>query len=617
MLRTHRPSRKASFIATCFLVAALLLAMGAVPVAVQAAEAPVMQSVTPTQGQVGSTVYVRGANFGGLSLNSKLYFNGVAVPYPKIINWTDTLITATVPDGATTGPVLVTTANGSSNTDVTYTVTAEPAPGAPAISALFPNTGPVGTGVLITGTSFGTDGVVTFNNVVATTGTWSNTAIVTSVPEGATTGPVVVTTSAGASNGVTFTVTAGPAQTWYLAEGSTAHGFDTYVLMANPNVAAATVTVVYNTSRGRIPRTLPITVPADSRVTLHVSDDVPNVEVSTVLQASVPIVAERAVYWNDRIEGTDSIGVTSAAKTWYLAEGCTAHGFETWLLIQNPGTQTANVAVTYMTSNGVINKPVFAVAGGQRYTIDVGRDVGFCDVSTKVTSDQDIVCERSMYWDARRGGHDSIGTTSASKTWYLAEGSTAWGFTTWLLLQNPAEDKSAKVNVTYMTKFGPAYEPAFTMGPGSRKTIRVNDSIADEDTSIMVDSDNEVIAERAMYWDNGTGKAGHDTVGAPAPATNVYLGEGSTAWGFEMFLCIQNPSDQDATVSVTYMTPNGPVNTPNRVVGANSRLTVDVNQECLNVDASIKVQSATPIMAERAMYWHDKGGGHVSIGWNQ
>ena len=440
MLRTHRPSRKASFIATCFLVAALLLAMGAVPVAVQAAEAPVMQSVTPTQGQVGSTVYVRGANFGGLSLNSKLYFNGVAVPYPKIINWTDTLITATVPDGATTGPVLVTTANGSSNTDVTYTVTAEPAPGAPAISALFPNTGPVGTPVLITGTSFGTDGVVTFNNVVATTGTWSNTAIVTSVPEGATTGPVVVTTSAGASNGVTFTVTAGPAQTWYLAEGSTAHGFDTYVLMANPNVAAATVTVVYNTSRGRIPRTLPITVPADSRVTLHVSDDVPNVEVSTVLQASVPIVAERAVYWNDRIEGTDSIGVTSAAKTWYLAEGCTAHGFETWLLIQNPGTQTANVAVTYMTSNGVINKPVFAVAGGQRYTIDVGRDVGFCDVSTKVTSDQDIVCERSMYWDARRGGHDSTGTTSASKTWYLAEGSTAWGFTTWLLLQNPAED---------------------------------------------------------------------------------------------------------------------------------------------------------------------------------
>jgi hypothetical protein len=591
----------------------MLLVLGVMPAAVQADEAPVMQSVTPTQGPVGTTVYVRGAHFGeSLSQNSKLYFNGVAVPYPKIINWTDTLITATVPDGATTGPVVVTTANGSSNADVTFTVT-----DTPEISAIYPSTGPVGTTVLITGTSFGTDGVVTFNNVVATTGTWSGTAIVTTVPEGATTGPVVVTTSAGASNGVTFTVTAGPAQTWYLAEGSTAHGFDTYVLMANPNAAAATVNVIYNTSRGRIPRTLPITVPASSRVTLHVTEDVPNVDVSTTLQSNVPIVAERAVYWNDRIEGTDSIGVTAASKTWYLAEGSTAFGFETWVLIQNPGTAAANVDVTYMTSKGIVKKPTFPVAAGQRYTIDVGKDVGFCDVSTKVESDQDIVCERSMYWDSRRGGHDSIGVTSPSKTWYLAEGSTAWGFTTYLLIQNPSEDKSATVNVTYMTKFGPAHEPTFTMGPGSRKTIRVNDSIADEDTSIMVDSDNEVIAERAMYWDNGTGKAGHDTVGVPAPATNIYLGEGSTAWGFETFLCIQNPSSQDAVVSVTYMTPNGPVNTPNRVVGANSRLTVDVSQECPNVDASIKVQSATPIMAERAMYWHDRGGGHVSIGWNQ
>lgn len=610
MLRTSRSLRTTSVLAACFLALALLLVMGVVSAA--ADPAPIMQSVTPTQGPVGTTVVVRGWDFGDSPSGSTLTFNGVAVPYPDITSWAANTITAQVPEGATTGPVVVTTANGPSNADVTFTVS-----GAPEISALYPSTGPVGTRVLITGTSFGTEGDVTFNNVAATTSTWSDTVIVATVPGGATTGPVVVTTSAGASNGVTFTVTAGPAQTWYLAEGSTAHGFDTYVLMANPSVSAATVNIIYNTSRGRIPRTLPITIPASSRVTLHVSDDVPNVDVSTILQSNVPVVAERAVYWNDRIEGTDSIGVTAASKTWYLAEGSTAFGFETWVLIQNPGTAAANVDVTYMTSKGIVKKPTFPVAAGQRYTIDVGKDVGFCDVSTKVESDQDIICERSMYWDSRRGGHDSVGVTSPGKTWYLAEGSTAWGFTTYLLIQNPAEDKSATVNVTYMTKFGPAHEPTFTMGPGSRKTIRVNDSVTDEDTSIMVDSDNEVIAERAMYWDNGTGKAGHDTVGVPAPATNVYLGEGSTAWGFETFLCIQNPSNQDATVSVTYMTPNGPVSTPNRIVGANSRLTVDVGQECPDVDVSIKVQSATPIMAERAMYWHNRGGGHVSIGWNQ
>ena len=612
MLRAVSPFRKAFFLTACLLVVALVIAFGVGPEGAKAANPPVIQNMFPTQGQVGSIVIITGGNFQTVGIVT--FNNVIALP----ITWTTTTIVTRVPQGVTTGPVKVTTVNGGSN-EVTFTVTATPPLGAPQITAVVPNTGPAGTPVVITGTDFQTAGIVTFNNVVAAPVAWSNTLIVTTVPQGATTGPVVVTTVLGSSNGVTFTVTGPltPAQTWYLAEGSTAYGFDTYVLMANPNAAAATVTVVYNTSLGRIPRPLPVTVPADSRVTLHVSDDVPNVDVSTTLRASVPIVAERAVYWNDRIEGTDSIGVTAGSKTWYLAEGSTAHGFETWVLIQNPGTAAANVNVTYMTSKGIVKKPAFPVAAGQRYTIDVGRDVGFCDVSTKVESDQDIICERSMYWDARRGGHDSIGVTSPGKTWYLAEGSTAWGFTTWLLLQNPAEDKSAKVNVTYMTKFGPVYEPDFTMGPGSRKTIRVNDSIADEDTSIMVDSDNEVIAERAMYWDNGTGKAGHDTVGVPAPATNVYLGEGSTAWGFETFLSVQNPSSQDAVVSVTYMTPNGPVNTPNRVVGANSRLTVDVNEECPNVDASIKVQSATPIMAERAMYWHDKGGGHVSIGWNQ
>ncbi|MBK5092901.1 MAG: IPT/TIG domain-containing protein, partial [Actinobacteria bacterium] len=380
MLRTSSSLRKASVFAACFLAVALLLAVGAVPAA--AAEKPIMQSVTPTQGQAGDTVYVSGWEFGASPSGSTLTFNGVVVPYPKISYWADNLIVATVPDGATTGPVVVTTAEGPSNTDVI------------------------------------------------------------------------------------FTITAGPAQTWYLAEGSTLHGFDTYVLMANPNASAATVNVVYNTNLGRIPRPVPITVPANSRVTLHVSNDVPNVEVSTILQASVPIVAERAVYWNDRIEGTDSIGVTAGSKTWYLAEGSTSHGFETWVLIQNPGTAEANVTVTYMTSNGIVKKPTFPVAAGQRYTIDVGRDVGFCDVSTKVESDQDIVCERSMYWDARRGGHDSIGVTSPSRTWYLAEGSTAWGFETYLLIQNPSETKPASVNVTYMTRFGPAYEPAFIMGPG-------------------------------------------------------------------------------------------------------------------------------------------------------
>ncbi|MBU4218468.1 MAG: IPT/TIG domain-containing protein [Actinobacteria bacterium] len=283
---------------------------------------------------------------------------------------------------------------------------------APQIDNLFPDRGPVGTPVAINGSDFGgiqLTGTVTFNGVPATTiPAWYDANILALVPEGATTGPVVVTNAIGLeSNGVVFEVTAVPRpdQTWYLAEGCTAYGFDTYVLMENTTDVDATVNITYNTTQyGSMPRSQPVNVPPNSRVTLHVNEEVPNVDVSTEIRSSQKIVCERAMYWNERIDGHDSIGVTQPAGTWYLAEGCTLEGFETWVLIQNPGQNNASIDVTYMTSNGTIEKDNFIVRAGQRFTIDVARDVGACDVSTKVESDQPIICERSMYWDGRRGG---------------------------------------------------------------------------------------------------------------------------------------------------------------------------------------------------------------------
>jgi len=615
-IRVRKQGRSAGTITRAsilILVLALLTTVAAVPAL--AAGEPVIGNLIPPRGPVGTTVLIQGNHFGELEKTSSLTFNDVKA-HPT--NWTDNAIITPVPSGAKTGPVVVTTEDGTSNTDEIFTVTTTPA-NAPQITSLIPTLGPAGTPVSINGSNFGTvDGTVTFNGVPSTTIlAWTDTYILALVPAGASTGPVVVTTALGSSNGVTFTVTGGPAppaQTWYLAEGCTAYGFETYVLIANTTATDASVSIVYNTSLGRIPRPTSIAVPANSRVTIRLNDEVPNVSVSTTLAASVPVVCERAMYWNDRIEGTDSIGVTSAGKSWYLAEGSTANGFETWVLIQNPGTATATVNVTYMTSGGAIKKQPFTVAGGDRYTVEVAKDVVDPDVSTLVESDQDIIAERSMYWDNRRGGHDSIGVMKGSKTWDLAEGSTAWGYQTWLLLQNPG-DKSAKIDVTYMTTGGPIEQPQFVMAPKTRKSILVNGQVPANDTSIEVESDQEVIAERAMYWDNGTGKAGHDTVGVTAPRRVVYLAEGSTAWGFHTFLCIQNPNNEDTEVSITYMTDTGPVVAASREVKGNSRITVDVNKDLPGRDTSIMVQASVPIMAERAMYWNEGGAGHVSIGW--
>jgi len=79
----------------------------------------------------------------------------------------------------------------------------------PVISSVTPSLGPSGTTVTIKGINFGfTQGTSTlnFNGVPATPTTWTDKSIVSTVPPFASTGPIVVTVSGVASNGVVFAI---------------------------------------------------------------------------------------------------------------------------------------------------------------------------------------------------------------------------------------------------------------------------------------------------------------------------------------------------------------------------------------------------------------------------
>ncbi|RZK26804.1 MAG: hypothetical protein EOO63_14250, partial [Hymenobacter sp.] len=80
---------------------------------------------------------------------------------------------------------------------------------APAISGFAPASGPVGTSVTITGAYFTGSSTVAFNGVAAASVAATNTnTLVATVPSGATTGPIVVSTSGGtATSAAPFTVT--------------------------------------------------------------------------------------------------------------------------------------------------------------------------------------------------------------------------------------------------------------------------------------------------------------------------------------------------------------------------------------------------------------------------
>jgi len=93
--------------------------------------APAITGFNPTSGDVGTVVDVSGSGFSGASA---VTFNNVAASQFTVVS--DTRITATVPSGATTGRIRVTTAGGTATSATDFTVTTPPPPASPYRDAI-------------------------------------------------------------------------------------------------------------------------------------------------------------------------------------------------------------------------------------------------------------------------------------------------------------------------------------------------------------------------------------------------------------------------------------------------------------------------------------------------
>ena len=147
---------------------------------------------------VGATVVILGTNLTGAT---KVTFNGISAKFTVV---SANEITATVPTGATTGTVTVVTPSGTLKTIVIFYVN-----GAPQIKSFTPKKGPVGTVVTINGVGLTQTSGVTFDGVAASAFTVdSDTKMTATVPTGAKTGKIAVTTPGGTATSTTsFTVT--------------------------------------------------------------------------------------------------------------------------------------------------------------------------------------------------------------------------------------------------------------------------------------------------------------------------------------------------------------------------------------------------------------------------
>jgi hypothetical protein len=208
---------------------------------------------------------------------------------------------------------------------------------------------------------------------------------------------------------------AAPATTWLFAEGSSNAFFDTFLLLANPGSAPATVDVAYLRDTGG-PVTRTYTVPAGARFTVFV-DDVPGLAGTSYgmrVTADLPVVAERAMYWAggffDYYEGHASAGATAPGSRWILAESEVAATPAapvqpaSFALIANTGTSPASLRVRTLPEAGGIPRDsgVIQLAAGARATVPLSDLLATGQFGVEVIEDGtatgSLIVEGAIYW---------------------------------------------------------------------------------------------------------------------------------------------------------------------------------------------------------------------------
>jgi autotransporter-associated beta strand protein len=199
---------------------------------------------------------------------------------------------------------------------------------------------------------------------------------------------------------------------WFLAEGATGTFFETFILIANTHTADIEATLTFFPATG-VPVEKKKMVPARGRITVNVETEDPSltdVAVATQVTSLVPrLIVERAQYWpltpDLWHESHNSFGVTAPGTRWGLAEGRAGgpENYQTYLLLANPGTTDAEATVLFLRESGAPLSKTIAVPAQTRVNLSVGADVPELAnerFGAVITSDQLVVVERAMFWDA-------------------------------------------------------------------------------------------------------------------------------------------------------------------------------------------------------------------------
>jgi hypothetical protein len=186
-----------------------------------------------------------------------------------------------------------------------------------------------------------------------------------------------------------------PGRHWHFAEGATGPFFDLFVLVANPNPVSVRVTATLlfddgttcSTAVGDSIENGQAVISPNSRYNILVDAltlpgcprNPADAALATTLDADLPVVAERAMWWPGPTAATwaeahATAGAPEAGTLWALAEGEQggASGLETYLLVSNTSAHDGTARATLYFEDGTTTVKDVPLPATSRTNIAVG-----------------------------------------------------------------------------------------------------------------------------------------------------------------------------------------------------------------------------------------------------
>ncbi|MGI8984395.1 MAG: DUF5719 family protein, partial [Acidimicrobiales bacterium] len=200
---------------------------------------------------------------------------------------------------------------------------------------------------------------------------------------------------------------AAPGAVWYFPEGLVTEGLNERYVVYNPGPTEAQVELSLILDTGEA-EPLRLTIPRESRLAVVANEEsrIPKDVAHAVTVRSVEgpeVVVERAVDGaapSTRTGLSIALGARLPALRWATAAGAADDNNDQWVIVQNPGTQTARITLNLLADGSAVPMGTFTaveVPPGGRRALHVNESLKRAATPLLLTSTREVVVERAVY----------------------------------------------------------------------------------------------------------------------------------------------------------------------------------------------------------------------------